>query len=313
MIVEQPRHVVRFSGGHSSALVAVEVVRRYGTNGVVLLNHDINPRVEDPDVKRFKREIAAALGLPITQADHPDVETVDQFDVCEEAGAFKGASGHVVCTSRLKTEPFARWLAVNAPPGTATIYYGFDANETARIQRRASILAAQGYESAYPLAHWPRTLTSTREIGVEPPLTYTQWKHANCVGCLKAGRQHWYVVYCTRPDVWERAKLAEDRIGYTIVNGTSLAELEPQFAEMVRAGVAPTEIVPQQAFWADAKRRVRLLVVPEEETRAAIPCECVYRRPGRAAVPPCTCLAGDGEGHALHCARVLGDDLRRAA
>jgi hypothetical protein len=40
-----PRHVVCFSGGHSSALVAIEVVRRYGRNGVVLLNHDINPRV----------------------------------------------------------------------------------------------------------------------------------------------------------------------------------------------------------------------------------------------------------------------------
>ena len=35
-----PAHVVCFSGGHSSALVAIEVVRRYGRGDVVLLNHD---------------------------------------------------------------------------------------------------------------------------------------------------------------------------------------------------------------------------------------------------------------------------------
>ena len=65
------KHVVCFSGGHSSALVAVEVVRRFGAADVVLLNHDINPRAEDDDVKRFKREVAAHLGLPITYASHP--------------------------------------------------------------------------------------------------------------------------------------------------------------------------------------------------------------------------------------------------
>jgi len=269
-----PRHVVCFSGGHSSALVAVEVVRRYGVNGVVLLNHDINARAEDADVKRFKREMAAALGIEITQADHPDFDTKDQFDVCEDAGAFKGAHGHVLCTYYLKTEPFQQWLAANAPPGTATLYYGFDAHETDRILRRASILAAQGYETAYPRAHWPRTITSTREIGVEPPLTYSVWKHANCTGCLKAGKQHWFTVYATRLDVWARAKLSEDRIGYTIINGTSLEELEPLFAEMVRAGVEPTERVTHQAFWADAKRKVRSLPVLEDE-RVVIPCECV--------------------------------------
>jgi len=270
-----PRYVVLYSGGHSSALAAVEVVRRYGTAGVVLLNHDLHPRAEDGDVKRFKAEVAAKLGLQITYASHDRWDEVDQFDVVEEAGAFKGANGHVLCTHHLKTKPFGRWLAANSPPGTATLVYGFDASESDRIRRRASILAAQGYETAFPLAHWRRTIQSTREIGVEPPLTYGRFKHANCAGCLKAGRQHWFVVYATRPDVWERAKLSEDRIGHTIINGVSLAELEPVFASMIRAGVEPTERVPQQAFWADAKRRVHLLTVPEEEEKDVRPCECV--------------------------------------
>ena len=310
-----PAHVVCFSGGHSSALVAVEVVRRYGRNGVVLLNHDINPRVEDADVKRFKREVADHLRVPITQADHARVGEWDQFDVVRHARAFKVRSGEELCTSRLKTEPFRRWLAANAPPGSCTVYYGFDAAETHRIRRRASILAAQGYETAYPLAHWPRTIESTREIGVEPPLTYSTFKHANCTGCLKAGWQHWYAVYVTRPDVWARGVEAEEDIGYTIHRNASLAEREPEFAAMKRAGIEPTEHVAPGAFWAGARKAVRSLPVLAEEERAAIPCECVLRRRPRARLTRdesgCTCLSAPGTGHALHCTLVMGD--RRAA
>lgn len=310
-----PRHVVCFSGGHSSALVAIEVVRRYGRNGVVLLNHDINASVEDTDVKRFKRDVAAALGLPITQADHARVGEWDQFDVVRHARAFKVRNGEELCTSRLKTEPFRRWLATNASPGTATIYYGFDASEVRRIRRRASIMAAQGYETAFPLAHWPRTIQSTREIGVEPPLTYSTFKHANCVGCLKAGWQHWYAVFATRPDVWQRAKEAEEDIGHTIHRDASIEEREPQFAAMKRAGIEPTEHVAPGAFWATARKAVRSLPVLAEEERAAIPCECVLRRRARARLmrdeSACTCLAPHGAGHALWCALVMGE--RRAA
>jgi len=312
-----PYHVVCFSGGHSSALVAVEVVRRYGTAGVVLLNHDINPRVEDADVKRFKREVAAHLGLPITYANHPNFDTVDQFDVVRRARAFKVRNGQELCTARLKTEPFAAWLGVYCPPGTATVYYGYDAAETSRIRRRAAALGAQGYATDFPLALWPRTITSTREIGIEPPLDYDVWKHANCKGCLKAGWQHWYCVYCLRRDLWEKGKAAEDDIGYSIHADGYLADREPQFEAMRLAGVEPTERVPSGAFWASARRAVNSLPVLAEE-RDERPCECVFIRPpkrsARDTATPCTCLAPPGEGHALHCARVMGESpLRRAA
>ena len=214
------RHVVCFSGGHSSALVAIEVVRRYGAADVVLLNHDIHPRAEDRDVKRFKVDVAAHLGLPITYASHPRCE-----------------------------------------------------------------------------------------VGIEPPLTYGQWKHANCVGCLKAGWQHWYVVFCTRPDMWERGKAAEDDIGYTIHADGSLADREPMFAAMRAAGIVATEHTPSGEFWSSARKAVRALPVLAEE-RDARPCECVFRKPrrGQRWQPQCDCEALPGEGHALHCARVFGNE-----
>jgi hypothetical protein len=37
-----------------------------------LLNHDINSRFENKDIKRFKKEVADYLGLQITYANHND-------------------------------------------------------------------------------------------------------------------------------------------------------------------------------------------------------------------------------------------------
>lgn len=275
------RHIVCYSGGHSSALVAIEVVRRYGNEGVVLLNHDINPNVEDADIKRFKREVADFLEVPITYANHKDFETKDQFDICVGEQAFKASHTSVVCTSRLKTRPFKKWLKANVKDKNAvTVYYGFDKDEKVRIQRRSSIMSDMGYRTDYPLALWPaahRTLESTRDIGIEPPMTYGVFKHANCTGCIKAGRQHWYAVFCLRADIWEKAKQAEEQIGHSILRNVYLDELEPEFVKMKAAGIAPTERIHANTFWASARKRLKSVSIEEDEIEHdAKPCECVF-------------------------------------
>lgn len=208
------KHVVCYSGGHSSALVAIEVSRKYGNADLVLLNHDMAAHVEDAGIKRFKREVAAYIGVPVTYANRGD-GTEDQFDVCIQSKGFKGGN-NVLCTTRLKTEPFWKWLKDNVPDKNCVCYYGFDATEKQRVTRRVGIMANRGYKTDYPLLWTERTIHSTKEIGIEPPLTYSTFKHANCIGCLKAGWQHWYVVYCTRKDIWEKAKNAEEEIGHAI-------------------------------------------------------------------------------------------------
>lgn len=271
------KHVVCYSGGHSSALVAIEVTRKFGAENVILLNHDIHASVENPDIKRFKADVAKHLGLPITYANMDGVESMDQFDVVVKARAFKVGNGEALCSNRLKTQPFHKWLKANFPVDPVTgesgcvIYYGFDANERRRITRRSSVLGAMGYRSDYPLALWTRTIQSTREVGIEPPLTYGTFKHANCTGCLKAGMQHWYAVFCTRPDIWNKAKAAEDSIGYTIIRDYTLEELEPRFELMRCAGVKPTEHINQRRFWIDAKKAANLDPAADD----AKPCECV--------------------------------------
>jgi hypothetical protein len=254
------KHVVCHSGGEASGIVAIEVARRFGPENTILMNHDINPRVEHWDIKRFKTEIAQYLGISITYANHPEWESKDQFDVCVDAKAFK-VGVHPLCTNRLKTAPFHKWLEKNYPVNPDTwlndeivIYYGFEAEEKARIERRTRILKEKGYDSDYPLSTWDNTISTTREVGIDPPITYEIYKHANCVGCLRAGRQHWYVVYCRRRDVWEKAKNAEEMIGYSIIKGDYLLDLEPKFEAMRKAGIQADEKMRSQTFWAKARK-----------------------------------------------------------
>jgi len=282
-------HIVCFSGGHSSALVAIEVVRKYGKENVILLNHDIPLSSEVEDIKRFKREIANYLQLPITYANingitNPE-ELPDQFDVCMEAGALTNDAGHAICTSRLKTEPFDDYLNLNfinvdtlfERRKDCIIYYGFDAHEPQRITRRSSLLGIRGYKTAYPLIWKNRTIFSTSEIGIDAPLTYLQFIHANCIGCLKAGLLHWYVVYCIRPDKYQKGILLEEKVNFTIHTiqrnkvkiPISLKDLAPIFEQMKMDGIPITERQSMQKF-ARMIRKYQL-----EECNSGKPCECI--------------------------------------
>ena len=261
------KHIVCFSGGHSSALAAIETVRKYGRENVILLNHDISPHVEHEDIKRFKQEVADYLHIPITYANMPEWETMTPIKCMIKGG---GNSAKIIhCTKMLKTKPFYRWLEENGIPGDEVIY-GFDAEETNRMNRRQDVMRAMGYKAVFPLADWERTIFSTEEVGIKRPVTYQTYKHANCIGCLKAGKQHWYCVFCLRPDIWQEAKEAEEITGYSIIKGVYLKDLEPKFTEMRdKLKIVPTDKTNSARFWADVRK-----AIPEEE--ADLPCDCAF-------------------------------------
>lgn len=268
------KYVVCYSGGHSSAIAAVETVRRYGKENVILLNHNLNPRSEDADIKRFKQEVADYLGVRITYANMDGWDEMDQFDVCVKENAFKyGIQSSALCTQILKTEPFKKWLAENYPvkkgeiSDAITLVYGFDENETVRVTRRVGVMAAMGYRTDFPLLWDQRTIHNIEEIGIARPATYGTFKHANCKGCLKSGKQHWFIVYCLYPEVWAKAKWAEEQIGYSILRGSFLFELENEF-ERLKGKLPPTELVKPQKFWAEARK-----IIADDD---CLPCECSF-------------------------------------
>lgn len=257
------KYIVCFSGGHSSALCAIEAVKQHGKENIILLNHNITSTVEDDDIKRFKHEIAEYLELPITYANHIQWETKTPIDVCLDAKAWKIGNGHILCTNRLKTAPFKQWQIQNDPNKEYIYIYGFDTTpkERARAQRRAQIMGLDGYKTEFPLITWDITILNTKEINIHPPMTYEQFKHANCIGCLKAGWQHWYVVYCIRPDIWNSAKLAESEIGYAIhkdeLGPVYLEDKESLFAKMKATGIQPTEHFSPIIFWQTVKQQIK--------------------------------------------------------
>ena len=268
------KYVACYSGGHSSAICAVETVRRYGKENVILLNHDLNERSEDEDIKRFKKEVADYLGLEITYANMDDWDELDQFDVCVRENAFKyGIQSSALCTQKLKTEPFKKWLDENYPVEKGnvcdeiTVMYGFDETETTRITRRVGVMAAMGYKTDFPMLWENRTIHDIEEIGIKRPRTYDIFKHANCKGCLKSGKQHWFIVYCLYPNVWEKAKMAEEQIGYSILRENYLSELESDF-EKLKGKLPMSELIKPQKFWAMARKL--------SKDDDCLPCECSF-------------------------------------
>ena len=79
-------------------------------------------------------------------------------------------------------------------------------------------------------------------------------------------------MYCTRPDIWEKAKWAEEEIGYTIIKGNSLLELEPIFEEMRKKGISTTEHTKGVTFWASVKKS-GINTKPDTINK---PCECLF-------------------------------------
>jgi hypothetical protein len=117
------KYIVCYSGGHSSALCAIECVRKFGKENVVLLNHDITGKVagvqiEDQDIKRFKQEVADYLGLQITFCNS---EYLTPFEVIQDQKIIHNPTLHTaVCTYYLKTLPFFNWLNKNLPSKQAS-------------------------------------------------------------------------------------------------------------------------------------------------------------------------------------------------
>ena len=205
------------------------------------------------------------MGIEITYANMAGWESTPPLEVCISKSAFKTGHDTVLCTYNLKTAPFYKWLKENYPASRdnpcmeITVLYGFDANEVNRIKRREVHLSSLGYFSDYPLAFWDRTIENIEEIGIERPKTYKTWKHANCIGCLKAGRQHWYSVYCLRSDIFKRAMEAEEIIGYSIIKGVYLKDLLPKFRAMRKAGVTPSDRGNASTFWAHVRKLLKEL------------------------------------------------------
>ncbi|MFA1575689.1 hypothetical protein [Vibrio cyclitrophicus] len=256
------KYVICYSGGISSAECALTCANKFGVENIILLNHNITGRVERGETKRFKQEVADYLGVEITYANAPDWEEKTPIQVIKDIGYFTNRAGTVLCTYELKTKPFYDWLAVNDPNRENIYVYGFDIDEPTRISNRSQKLGVDGYKTLFPMLWDQGEIVRLVDVGIEPPSCYDRYKHSNCTGCLKAGFQHWYVVYNEDIEMFDEVAEFELDVNFSLRRqGGVRAYLDDKrelFDKMILAGVKPTEHVSPQKFWADAKKAVKV-------------------------------------------------------
>lgn len=255
------KYVVCYSGGRSSGECALSVAKKYGAENVILLNHNITGRVERKETKRYKQDVADYLGLEITYANHKNWEEKTPIQVVKDIGYFSNRkTGQVLCTYELKTLPFYNWLAENDPNCENVYIYGLDKDEPTRIANRSQKMGQQGYKTMFPMLWDDSEIVRLEDAGIKPPSCYDRFKHSNCTGCLKAGFQHWYIVYQEDRAMFDEVAEFELDVNYSLRRQKGktafLDDKRELFDKMISAGVPATEHIPHQKYWPMAKRMV---------------------------------------------------------
>jgi len=210
--------IVGFSGGVTSAWCAGWALRTFPRDEVVLVFHDT--KEEHPDTYRFIADMTAALDHSVE--NHSDGRSVTEL--FEDLG-FLGNNQQSMCSRILKREIGERYERSLVLQGYRVVrVVGFSGNEQDRIARACGDAHNGGYGVRFPLVEELVTKQQcadwcTCEMGVKPSAMYEWSDHANCVGCVKGGREYWLAVHANHPDVFERRAQQEEHFGHSIIRG----------------------------------------------------------------------------------------------
>lgn len=221
--------VVWFSCGAASAVAAKKTIELYGeTNKIRIVN---NPIVEeDPDNRRFLKDVEKWLGLTVESAVNPAYPTGSAVQVWEDR-KFMGSTLGAPCTMLLKKEARKLWEASNKADHHVL---GFTMDEKSRHERfilteRAllPVLIDAGItkEKCYEIV---------MKAGLELPRVYKMgYPNANCIGCVKAtSPSYWNHVRKMHPTVFQERADQSEKIGAKLVRvkGTRilLKDLDPK-------------------------------------------------------------------------------------
>lgn len=200
------RHIVSYSGGLNSFACAERVIAKHGKDATLLVFTDT--KSEDPDLYRFITETVAFLGVEYQiLADGRDI-----WQVFNDMN-FMSNSRVDNCSQILKRSLFKRWLKKNYKLNEATIYVGFDWNESHRLpkmERRYKPYAIQAPLMEKPYIDKYHIMARLKEIGIRHPKLYDLgFAHNNCGGFyIKAGQAQFALMYKHMP---ERYKYHEEQ------------------------------------------------------------------------------------------------------
>lgn len=222
------KHIVMFSGGAASSVVAKMVVTKY-PNDTILLHTPTG--AEHPDADRFREQVAKFIGLPIT------VEKASKtlWELAESRKHIPNDS-LPYCTSELKLAPQDRFLKRLEKQGQDFIQYlGLGVDEWGRMQKVWARNQQKERKVEFPLLDARLTGDDCQRIIKDQwkiclPQPYMYLSHNNCIPCYKGGKAHWYKVWKYYRAEFDRAATAERSASNTVFNGVNLDELSEKWA-----------------------------------------------------------------------------------
>jgi hypothetical protein len=223
---ETTRVLVWYSDGAASACAAKLALDKYGPERVVVVKCDTTPD-EHPDNLRFRKDVEAWLGHPVTLISSETFASVDE--VFEQTRYMAGIAG-ARCTTELKKGPrhaFQRDDDIHV--------FGYTADEWRRIERfeanNVELTCDWVLRDAFVRKEDCHRML--REAGIESPAMYALgFDHNNCLGCVKATSPgYWNRTRKHFPDAFARRAAQSREIGARLVRVDGervfLDELDP--------------------------------------------------------------------------------------
>jgi hypothetical protein len=211
-----------FSGGAASAVVGKIVTETFGKQDTILLHTPTFS--EHPDADRFREDIAAYIGVPITvAADGRDIWTLIKDQHCLPSYWIP------FCTRILKIDQTDKFIG--AMTEDFILYYGYGPDEWARVQKQSSRFDGRAIKSEYPLSKLMIKGETAKSIvkdkwGICLPATYQHLEHNNCLPCFKGGKKYFKTISKYYPEYFKRAMDAESETGHTIFKNCSLKDIQ---------------------------------------------------------------------------------------
>jgi len=231
------RHIVNISGGKDSAALAIFMKQKYPQIPAEYVFCDTG--CELPETYEYLDQIEALLGEPIKR-----INALDMFGIRQKPGRtpfdiwLKEAYGDFLpnprarwCTSKLKIEPFERYVGIS----NAYSYIGIRADENREgykgkkppvFSQRPNIIPV------YPLKENGIKLNDVSRILIEAGIgfpEYYKWRsRSGCYFCFYQQIGEWQGLKDNHPDLFNKACLYEKEMNgkkYTWVQGRTLKEI----------------------------------------------------------------------------------------
>lgn len=202
-----------FSAGVSSA-----VATKMSNPDMIIYIH-----IDDqhPDTLRFVDDCEKWFGQKVIRLQH-NLKNVE--NACRRAGCV--TMFHMApCTKFLKKEIRKQWERENT--GRHTYVWGFDKNETPRMERL--VLSMPQCDHDFPLKDICKEEAHgiLERAGIKRPGMYDLgYPNNNCVGCLKGGKGYWNKIRKDFPEVFKTRSEMERKFGHSIIKGCYLDELK---------------------------------------------------------------------------------------